>query len=235
MFDTTERLKIIGEGRTSKVYISNDLVVKKVEKLLARKEEIDVLKTLTHPSIVKLVDSFEDKNYVYIIMEYCPGKDLYEWRHELGEKQSNTMDDIINQLIDVIKYMHGKNVIHGDLTVVHTIINKNKVKIIDFGNCKRDDEDVVKGTEIYGTFPFLSPEMLSGEVATATKAGDLWALGVLIFIAITGDIPFSGHNISSISLRIRNSKINYENIPKKYIKLLKSLLHKKYHKRKLKN
>lgn len=228
-------LEKIGEGRTSKVYLSDDIVIKRIEKSWYREEEIDVLKKLDHHSIIKLLNNFKDDYYVYLFLEYFPGKDLYAWKNEIDNKNPEIIDDVITQLLNVIKYIHNENIIHGDLSVTNVLINKNRVKIIDFGNSRKSDKNtLIENGKIYGTFPFLSPELLSGEILAPNKKSDLWALGILLFIIITGNIPFDGHYISSISFRISNCKINYKNIPKKYIKSVKSLLRKKYVKRKIK-
>ena len=253
----------IGEGRNSIVYLLDGIAIKRMKKSLFRRDERDILKELDHKCIIKLLSSYEDDFYVYIKLEYFQGKNLYEWRTCMKE-DIEIFDKVIFQLLDVIKYLHDKDIIHGDLSVRNILVNdSNEIKLIDFGNCRKTDSKNEKGQNekgqnekgqnekgqnekgqneqeekvSFGTFAFLSPELLSGEIKVSNKAAELWALGILIFVVITGNIPFLGHNENTVYFRIMNSKINYKkkNIPKKYKKVLKSLLRKKYNKRKIIN
>lgn len=220
----------IGQGRSSVVFLSSGLAIKRVEKALFRKEESEILRELSHPYIIKIFRIFEETSYVYIELEYFLGKNLYDWRMNKSLENDDMFYKIITQLLDVVRYLHNKDVIYGDLSVTNVLINDVcELKLIDFGNCSKID---VENNSV-GTFAFLSPELLSGEVKRINKMSELWALGMLIFVVLTGNIPFQGNNENTLYHRIMNNKISYKNVPKKYKKLLKSLLRKKYNKRKI--
>lgn len=101
------------------------------------KYEIDILKNLDHPNIVKLYEVFEDKHYIYLVTELCTGGELFDEilkRKQFAEKDAAP---VIKQVLSAIAYCHGENVAHRDLKPENILLNaKNNsdiVKVIDFG------------------------------------------------------------------------------------------------------
>ena len=223
---------IIGDGATSKVfkgkYQNKDCAIKIVDRNISY-DEIDILKELNHFNIISFVAHFKNSHSSYVLTEYFPGLDLYNWKQR---NINENVDKIIIQLCDVIGYIHSHNYIHGDLSSRNVLINTNKnVKLIDFGSAKKVGEK----KRVSSSLVYLSPEILRNNEET-TKKSDLWALGILIFIALEGRLPFEGNTEKTVYMRIINTKINYKkfNIKKRYKKILKKLLKKKPDKRRIK-
>ena len=100
--------------------------------------EIDILKNLDHPNIVRLFEVFEDKNFFYLVTEICTGGELFD--EILARKQFNEKDAavIFKQVLSAIAYCHSKNVAHRDLKPENILLDTNdkgidRVKVIDFG------------------------------------------------------------------------------------------------------
>ncbi len=230
--DEFEMFDSIGDGATSKVfkgkYQNKECAIKVVNNHRIY-DEIEILKKLKHFNMIDFIAYFENSHSSYMLTEYFPGLDLYNW------KQSNineNVDKIIIQLCDVVGYIHSHNYIHGDLSARNVLINTNKnIKLIDFGSAKKVGEKKI----ISAPLVYLSPEILKYNQET-TKKSDLWALGILIFISLQGRLPFEGNIEKTVYTRIINMKINYKkfNIKKRYKKILKKLLKKNPEKRRIK-
>ncbi len=228
--DEFEILENIGDGATSTVfrgkYQDMDCAIKIVEKGKSY-DEIDILKQLKHFNIINFLSHFENSHNMYILTEYFPGLDVYDWRQ--NNKNENP-DKIIIQLCDVVGYIHSHNYIHGDLSSRNVLINVNKnIKLVDFGSAKKVGEQKIVSAPLV----YMSPEVLHGQ--ETTKKSDLWALGILIFICLEGRLPFDGNTEQTVYMRIMNMKINYKkfNMKKRYKKILKKLLKKNPEKRRI--
>jgi calcium-dependent protein kinase len=98
--------------------------------------EIDVLKNLTHPNILKLYEVFEEKQYIYLVTECCEGGELFDEILSRGKFEEKDAANIIKQLLSAIAYCHNQRVCHRDLKPENVLIDnkdKNTIKLIDFG------------------------------------------------------------------------------------------------------
>ena len=237
-------LQEIGRGGYSKVYlVANKKTGKKYALKAAfrykkgkdRSEraytEIAVLRALNHPNVIKLKGWFEDKDTIYLVLEYIPNKDCAKvFRHKLPSKSQ--LKNIMKQLVEVIEYIHKHGVVHRDIKLENILIDdKMQIKLIDFGLCaiKKDEFEMLEGT--VGTPRYSSPEILSGTYYNCST--DLWSLGVVLFLLLTGSYPFDGSKKESIFARIKNKRIHYSkyNLDSKETHLLRGLLQKDPEKR----
>jgi calcium-dependent protein kinase len=150
------------------------------------RNEIDILRTLDHPNIVKAYEVFETKRQIHIVMDLCAGGDLYT-RGPYSEKQSAA---IVGKILSGVAYMHSKNVCHRDLKFENIMWeSKDKeaeIKLIDFGLSKK----YLPGrymSEGVGTIYTMAPQVLKG---VYTEKADLWSIGVITYMLLSSTKPF---------------------------------------------
>ncbi|KAG8335958.1 myosin light chain kinase activity protein [Homalodisca vitripennis] len=165
-----------------------------MEKELIRKE-IDIMNQLHHPKLINLHDAFEDDDEMVLIFEFLSGGELFERITAEGYTMSEA--EVINymrQICEAIKHMHEKNIIHLDIkpeNIMCQTKHSTNVKLIDFGLAtKLDPNEVVKIST--GTAEFAAPEIVEREPVGFYT--DMWAVGVLAYVLLSGLSPFAGEN-----------------------------------------
>ena len=239
-------IRKIGEGSFGQVYYAKDKInkkevsIKKIKKdetkqiscdNLSLDNEIDILKRLCHPAIIKIYEFYITKDSYYLINEYCKYGDLVS--HIKKGFDEMQISFILYQILSGIFYLHFNNIIHRDLKLENILVSKISminikgkineflhIKIIDFGTAKlkqKSNEKTVIGTLIY-----MAPEVIKQNY---NNKCDLWSIGVILYILITGDIPFEGKTEEEITTAILKGKYNKNNERlKKFPKSLQSLL-----------
>jgi len=155
--------------------------------------EIDILKNLDHPNILRLYEVFEDKKFIYLVTEFCEAGELFD---EIVKRQRFDERDaaiIIKQLLSAIAYCHSKSVCHRDLKPENILIDNKEtlsIKLIDFGTSQKFDTEE-KMELILGTAYYIAPEVLKGEY---DEKCDVWSCGVILYILLSGSPPFNGKN-----------------------------------------
>jgi calcium-dependent protein kinase len=140
-----------------------------------------------HPNIIKFYETYRDQNYFHIVMEYCPGGELFEKLTEVGKFSEEKTAKIILMLLSALKHLHDKNIAHRDIkpenVIYEEVDGEIRVKLIDFGLSKLVGKDGRVMKTKLGTPYYVSPEVLEG---VYDKRCDLWALGVLTFMLLVG-------------------------------------------------
>ena len=168
-------------------------------------KEINILKTLDHPNIIKVYEFFKTEKYIYIINELCTGGELFDRIVDVKYFSEIVACNIMRQLLSAVAYCHEKGVIHRDLKpeniLIEKIEEKNKdffhIKIIDFGTCEMLKKS--KLTEQIGTSFYIAPEVLKNGY---NEKCDLWSCGVILYILLCGSPPFYGKNEKEIFSKI---------------------------------
>ena len=158
-----------------------------------------------HPNIVTVYDMYKDRGDVYVIIEYIDGENLLlfsqRMKHLLTE---NVIRGIIKSILNGLKYIHSKGVIHRDLKLENIMVGKdNKIKIIDFGLAAKYETSINEGN-IIGSIPYIAPE-IQLRCGGGYKI-DSWALGIILFELLFGHLPFEGQNIYDQHLHIPNTR-----------------------------
>ena len=220
------RHNVTGIIRAMKIIDKNSPALKDEE--LSDEEilnEINILKKIDHPNIMKIFEFYNTESTYYLIVEYCQGGDLNDFvnENELSEFQ---VIYIMYQILAAMNYCHKMKILHRDLKPANILIKKNdeglcRVKICDFGTSavfKKGE----KQTETIGTLCYMAPEVINGEY---NEKCDLWSCGVIMYILLTKKTPFIGRNDDQTALKILCNSYN-EDLLNKYNKYTKDLLSK---------
>lgn len=197
-----------GEIRAVKIF-RKDLAQNEASQRKLR-EEIDILRSLDHPNIIRVYEYFEDSKKFYIVMEKCNGGELFEEiikRQNFGESHAAT---ILQQLFSTLAYLHDRKIIHRDIKPENILLEEShdimNIKLIDFGTAVRlKDSTVIHGA--IGTAYYIAPEVLSG---TYNSKCDIWSCGVLIYILLAGHPPFDGQSDEEILSKVEKSNYNFK-------------------------
>lgn len=209
----------IGSGGMGTVYRGTDtrtrqsVAIKHLKSELTRpdlierfKREGEALRDLNHPNIVKLLDTVEELDHHYLIMEYVPGGDLTRLLNT-GKLDTEQILQLSIDLSDALTRAHRLNIIHRDLKPGNVLIAADKtLKLSDFGVAHvADKQRVTEANGIVGTLDYLAPEVLNGEPPDARA--DIWAFGVMLFEMVAGERPFVGDMPGEVLMKIATAPI----------------------------
>jgi serine/threonine-protein kinase len=227
--ETISHYKIIeklGEGGMGEVYLAEDTKLKRQvaikflpEHLTKDKENIERFKreaqataALNHPNIVTIYDVIESDDpaatadrQISIVMEYVEGKSLRDVINEYDLGMDKIID-IICQISEGLRQAHKEGIVHRDVKPENIIVGKNaRVRILDFGLAKlKGVSKLTKETSTLGTIHYMSPEQLQGK--EVDQRSDIWALGVILYELLTGEMPFKGDYDQAILYSILNEE-----------------------------
>jgi len=195
----------IGEGAYAEVYkairrgTADLYAVKRVDKtklsssdLAALRTEADLMLKLNHPNIVRLYDTFESAHYFDLVLEFCVGGDLIQrLMDRRGAYSEPEAKSVVRSLCNAIAYCHRCGVVHRDLKPDNMLYLDTsadaQIKVGDFGYAQR-----VKGTgglnDDCGTLLYAAPEILEGQRYDSSV--DMWSIGVIAFLMLSGTPPF---------------------------------------------
>jgi len=166
------------------------------------REEAAMMMTLDHPNIIRIKDTFETDNIIFIVMELVRGGDLFDRIVEKGKYKEDEARLVMQKVLSAVKYLHSKDIIHRDLKPENILLmepnNDTEVKITDFGLAKRTNQEGLK--TFCGTPQYFAPEVLKRKntvkgLGSYGTAADIWSLGVVLFILLSGAFPFDDDNL----------------------------------------
>lgn len=176
-------------------------------------KEAEALKALQHKNIVKLYHGFIDGKRFVMIMEAAMGGQLLDYLRDHKVFPETVAREIVLQVVQAMLYCHSRGVIHRDLKL-ENVIFKNKgdknrdeffIKVIDFGIAGVEQDKVDSGTLAY-----MSPECLDGDRKTSA-AIDVWAIGIMFYTLVYGELPFYGNTERELIKKIINDPIKFNN------------------------
>ena len=245
------RIKLIGEGSFAKVLkvkhkITGAIRAMKIinknseynkEEEIEIINEINILRTMDHPNILKIFEFYISKHSYFIITELCSGGELFNEiidRGPFDEKQSSY---IMYQIFSAVNYCHNMSIIHRDLKPENILIVKReknllRIKICDFGTSKIHDRGTIQ-KKIVGSSYYIAPEILDKKY---NEKCDLWSCGVILYILLCARPPFEGETDEEILHKVKNGKFDLKQNPFNLISkeakdLIKNLLIMDFNKR----
>ena len=173
-----------------------------IEDLCLAKREIEILKVCQHPNIVQILDTFENQDYIYIVMELMKGGDLYGYLEKREFKMTEERArSIAHSLATALFYLHSYGIVHRDIKLENILMTDDtdtaEPKLMDFGLSKMIGPNE-HCNEAFGTVGYAAPEMIGGQ--HYDKRVDIWSLGVVVFILLAGCTPFGGETEQEITL-----------------------------------
>ena len=232
-------IKTLGEGSFGEVFLCSKkestikYVIKKYDKSKLTEEnkkyfdnEISILKDINHPNIIKLYEVKEKEKDIYVIEEYCNGGALdkfleYYLKNKKEPLSEEIVQHIMRQLIDAMKYLHGKKIMHRDLKNENILLNyedeksrenkdimKAKIKIIDFAFARYLKEGELAKT-ILGSPLNMSPYILNGLISTKKNKNigynekeEIWTLGTICYELLTGEPIFNAEDVEDLAINV---------------------------------
>ncbi|CAG9325473.1 unnamed protein product [Blepharisma stoltei] len=173
-------------------------------------KEIEILRILDHPSIVRAYEFFEDPADFYIVMEHCRGGELFEEIMKKKQFKEEETAIIMKQIFSCLAYIHSKHIIHRDLKPENILLDDHSdflnIKLIDFGTAtKFNPGSKVKGA--LGTAYYIAPEVLAGSYS---EKCDMWSAGVIAFVLLAGYPPFEGANDEEIIQKVKVGNYSFK-------------------------
>nr|QWS68313.1 serine/threonine kinase ATG1-3 [Dugesia japonica] len=206
----------LGKGTNATVFkahkkgeINKAVAVKCINKKVLNKtgsdnlvSEISILKELCHEYIVQLLDFTWDSNFIYLILEYCPGGDLYSYIKKHTYLDEPVVHRFLQQLALALQFLYQKSILHMDLKPPNILLTSSirpKLKLADFGFAKCI-EGTVNMDFLRGSLLYMAPEVyLSG---TYSAKCDLWSVGVIIYECLIGKAPFYSNSLDELKSKI---------------------------------
>lgn len=175
------------------------------------KREICTLKLIRHPNVVRLYEVLASKKKIYIVLEFVDGGELFNEVSRNGKLEESDARKYFQQLIDAVGYCHSRGVYHRDLKPENVLLDANgNVKISDFGLSalpQQFREDGLLHTTC-GSPNYVAPEVISGRGYDGATA-DVWSSGVILFVLLTGWLPFDDNNLAVLYYKIFKSDFKF--------------------------
>jgi MAP/microtubule affinity-regulating kinase len=206
--------KSIGQGNYAKVRLATHtltgekVAVKiidktKLDKATSKKlfREVKIMKMLNHPSIVRLYEVIDTPEELYLILEYVPGGEVFDYLIAHGRMKEKDAREHFRQIVSSVAYCHSMHVVHRDLKAENLLLDANlNIKVADFGfaNCFTPGQNL---NTWCGSPPYAAPELFQGKEYTGPEV-DIWSLGVILYVLVCGSLPFDGSTLQKLRARV---------------------------------
>jgi serine/threonine protein kinase len=215
-------IEVIGHGGMGKVFKAYDneldivVALKMIkpsliadENVIARfKRELLLAREIQHDNVIRIHDLGEIDQIKYISMNYINGNSLNEIIESVGQLSVPKTLDLANQICCALSAAHAKGIIHRDLKPQNIMIDKKgKLYVLDFGIARslRQSSHTTEPGVVIGTPDIMSPEQIQGE--KADERSDIYALGVIMFQMVTGELPFTAEDYNSLLYKHVNEPV----------------------------
>ena len=192
--------------------------------------EINILKKMDHPNIVKLFEFYEDNTHFHLVTEYVAGGELFDYIIASKRFSESIAANFMRQILSAIAYCHDNNIVHRDITPENLLLDKEGaeavIKIIDFGKATiLNHQSKIKNK--YANAFYIAPEILSN--SESNEKCDIWSCGVVLFILLSGKPPFNGRKEEEIVSKVMSGVLSFsdpiwDSISSEAIKLIRKML-----------
>ncbi|XP_056879546.1 serine/threonine-protein kinase BRSK2-like isoform X5 [Takifugu flavidus] len=207
--------KTLGKGQTGLVKLGIHCVTcqkvaikivnreKLSESVLMKVErEIAILKLIEHPHVLKLHEVYENKKYLYLVLEHVSGGELFDYLVKKGRLTPKEARKFFRQIISALDFCHSHSICHRDLKPENLLLDeKNNIRIADFGMASLQVGDSLLETSC-GSPHYACPEVIRGEKYDGRKA-DAWSCGVILFALLVGALPFDDDNLRNLLEKVK--------------------------------
>lgn len=210
-----------GDGRKHAVksFRKTGLSTRKREEL---KGEAEIYLSLDHPHVARLEMVYETDKDLHLVMEYMCGGELYDRLAKQKQYSEEAAAEATHQMLLAVAYLHAQHIAHRDLKLENFLYESNEsnhLKIIDFGFAKFWEHNATM-SQACGSIHYVAPEVLKHNY---TEKADLWSLGVIAWMLLTGSPPFSGSE-DVVLQKIRKCQIHYSSRFERLSSLAKNFL-----------
>ncbi|XP_061819866.1 serine/threonine-protein kinase BRSK2-like isoform X6 [Nerophis lumbriciformis] len=207
--------KTLGKGQTGLVKLGvhcvtyQKVAVKIVNReklsesvLMKVEREIAILKLIEHPHVLKLHDVYENKKYLYLVLEHVSGGELFDYLVKKGRLTPKEARKFFRQIISALDFCHSHSICHRDLKPENLLLDeKNNIRIADFGMASLQVGESLLETSC-GSPHYACPEVIRGEKYDGRKA-DAWSCGVILFALLVGALPFDDDNLRNLLEKVK--------------------------------
>lgn len=207
--------KTLGKGQTGLVKlgvhcVSGKRVAIKIvnreklsESVLMKVErEIAIMKLIEHPHVLGLFDVYENKKYLYLVLEHVSGGELFDYLVKKGRLTPKEARRFFRQIISALDFCHSHNICHRDLKPENLLLDdKNNIRVADFGMASLQVEGSMLETSC-GSPHYACPEVIRGEKYDGRRA-DVWSCGVILYALLVGALPFDDDNLRQLLEKVK--------------------------------
>ncbi|KAG8719868.1 hypothetical protein FRC08_001792 [Ceratobasidium sp. 394] len=223
--------KVVGKGSSGIVHVANHKVTgwkaavkvmsteailnsrmsvaagpEEADKILQSIErEIVIMKLIEHPNVLSLLDVWEAKGLLFVVMEYIDGGELFDYLVERGRLPVPEALHYFQQIMYAVAYCHRFRIAHRDLKPENILLDRDKnIKVADFGMAAFVPRDSLLYTSC-GSPHYASPEVVSG-LAYSGDVSDVWSCGVILYALLAGRLPFDDQDIRGLLDKVREGE-----------------------------
>ena len=224
-----KKLNFLGEGSFAAVYRVQNRITDSIRamKIINKSStcseaddkeifnEINILRTLDHPNILKIFEFYSNKESYSIVTELCSGGELFQEIVDKGPFNENYSAFVMFQILSAINYCHNMKIIHRDLKPENILIverdknNYPRIKICDFGTSKMFEKGAVQ-RKLVGSSYYIAPEVLKKRY---DEKCDIWSCGVILYILLSARPPFGGESDKEIMENVSLGKYDLQSSP----------------------
>jgi len=175
-------------------------------------QEVNILKSLNHDNIIKILDFYEDNKFFYIVLEHAEGGTLFTSIQEKTRYKEKEARDMVFIILQAIKYLHDHNIVHRDIKAENLLLDTTEgstIKLVDFGFATTCG-DSFNITGQLGSPSYVAPEILRNEAYG--KPCDMWSFGIVLYHLLGGYLPFRSHKIDLLNQKIVAGKFTFNPI-----------------------
>jgi len=227
IWEKYEKGRKLGSGKSGVCYLAKHKITEnryaikeiRVSKLSDRMklrlyDEISYLQELDHPYIAKVYETFknEETNRLQLVLEFCDGGELYEHLtdSDAGKYTEQDAAKYYTMMLKSVAYIHSKGICHRDLKLENFVFAGLQLKLIDFGLSRKYGLGISRMKTAVGTPYYVAPEVISKHPSGYTEKCDMWSLGVLLYMMLSGRPPFDGQSDQEILRSIKRADYNFK-------------------------
>lgn len=169
--------------------------------------EIKAMKELVHQHICTLYEVIETSNKIFMVLEYCPGGELFDYIVAKDRLKEDEARMFFRQIVSAVAYIHHKGYAHRDLKPENLLLDEDQsLKLIDFGLAAKPKGGMKEQLETCcGSPAYAAPELVSGKTYIGSEA-DIWSMGVLLYALLCGFLPFDDENVAHLYKKIQKGE-----------------------------